>query len=133
MDIEIVCGSCGQRAVADIKELGEVTLPCPRCGNMITVPAGGESGGPEAEYLYPEYVGDLGVFECPSSERHEVTSPADIDSKGCYEYVSGLREDSPPDAVLAYDRKGNHGNEGHNVVYVNGEAEWIGENVRKLE
>ncbi len=76
--------------------------------------------------LYPDYISELGVFVCPSTDD-EVTSAEEIDEKGSYIYVSGLSEDSPPDAVLAYEREDNHGGEGRNVLFVDGHVEWVRE------
>ena len=41
--------------------------------------------------------------------------------------MSGLNADSPPDAVLLYDRKENHNGEGRNVLFVDGHVEWMSE------
>ena len=77
--------------------------------------------------LYPDSISGLGVFVCPSAED-EVTSAEEIDEKGSYICVPvpGLSDDSRPDAVLAYDRKGNHSG-GRNVFFVDGHVEWVSE------
>ncbi len=78
------------------------------------------------EDLYPDYISELRVFVCPSTED-EVTRAEEIDENGSYVYVTGLSEDSPPDAVLAYDREENHGGEGRSVLFVDGHVEWVRE------
>lgn len=61
------------------------------------------------EGLFPEYISDRNVFACP-------TSPAAMS----YVFVSGLTAADPADWIVAYDRPGNHGDEGVNVLYIGG-------------
>jgi prepilin-type processing-associated H-X9-DG protein len=43
-----------------------------------------------------------------------------------YEYVPGATKDSPPQTVVAYDRKGNHPG-GRNVLFADGTVAWLRE------
>jgi prepilin-type processing-associated H-X9-DG protein len=45
-----------------------------------------------------------------------------------YEYVPGATKDSPPQTIVAYDRKGNHPG-GRNVLFVDGRVVWLKEDV----
>lgn len=76
-----------------------------------------------------------GAFVCPSddksppsnssiqTEAHEIAS-----GQHCsYIYVGeGLTASSPSNAVLLYDAPADHQNEGMNVLFVDGHAEWVG-------
>ncbi len=69
--------------------------------------------------LYPGYVKEESVFDCPASKFTGTAASSD------YEYISGLSESSRPAEVIIYDRDGNHGNLGRNVVRVSGSVEWV--------
>lgn len=69
--------------------------------------------------LYPGYIKEEKVFDCPASEFIGTAAKSD------YEYVLGLSESSEPTEVVIYDRDGNHNNLGRNVVRVNGSVEWV--------
>jgi prepilin-type processing-associated H-X9-DG protein len=45
-----------------------------------------------------------------------------------YEYVPGAAKDSPPQTIVAYDRKGNHPG-GRNVLFADGRVAWLKEDV----
>jgi len=74
---------------------------------------------PDLGSLYPNYVKEEQVFDCPASKFLGTASNSD------YEYISGLTESSIPAEVIIYDRDGNHNNLGRNVVRVNGSVEWV--------
>jgi len=69
--------------------------------------------------LYPGYVKEESVFDCPASKFTGAAAKSD------YEYIQGLSESSRPSEVIMYDRDGNHGKLGRNVVRVNGSVEWV--------
>lgn len=68
--------------------------------------------------LYPDYIKEEKVFDCPASGTMGTAQMSD------YEYTSGLSEASAPTTVIIYDRDGNHGGYGRNIVRVNGSVEW---------
>lgn len=74
---------------------------------------------PDLGSLYPDYVKEEKIFDCPSSKFIGTASKSD------YEYVYGLSELSGPGEVIIYDRDDNHNNLGRNVVRVNGAVEWV--------
>jgi prepilin-type N-terminal cleavage/methylation domain-containing protein len=80
---------------------------------------------PDLGSLYPGYVKAESVFDCPASKFTGTAARSD------YEYISGLSESSPPEEVIIYDRDGNHGGLGRNVVRVNGSVEWVHSTVGK--
>lgn len=68
--------------------------------------------------LYPVYIKNEKIFDCPASPvRGTKESPG-------YEYVAGLTESSNGTEVVLYDKDGNHGKLGRNVVRVSGSVEW---------
>ncbi len=69
--------------------------------------------------LYPDYIKDEKVFDCPAS------SPTGTADRCDYEYVAGLTEASAPTEVIVYDRDFNHKNRGRNIVRVSGSVEWV--------
>lgn len=69
--------------------------------------------------LYPRYIKEERVFDCPAS------GSAGTFEKPDYEYVSNLTESSDPTEVIVYDRDGNHGNLGRNLLRVGGSVEWV--------
>ena len=74
---------------------------------------------PDLGNLYPGYVKEEAVFDCPASKFIGTAAKSD------YEYISGLSESSAPAEVIIYDRSGSHNNLGRNVVRVNGSVEWV--------
>lgn len=74
---------------------------------------------PDLGSLYPGYVREEKVFDCPASEFIGTAAESD------YKYVPGLSELSDPMEVVIYDRDGNHNNLGRNIVRVNGSVEWV--------
>ena len=74
---------------------------------------------PDLASLYPGYVKEEKVFDCPASKSIGTAAKSD------YENVPGLSEASIPAEVIIYDRDGNHNGLGRNVVRVNGSVEWV--------
>ena len=74
---------------------------------------------PDLGSLYPGYVKEEMVFDCPASKSMGTAAASD------YEYICGLSELSGPAEVIIYDRDGNHNGLGRNVVRVNGSVEWV--------
>ena len=68
--------------------------------------------------LYPNYVDDEKVFDCPSTKTPDV--PAETD----YAYTAGLTEASPAKDIIVQDLDGNHGRAGKNVLKVDGSVAW---------
>lgn len=67
--------------------------------------------------LYPAYIKNEKIFDCPaSSVRGTAENPG-------YEYIAGLTESSDGTEIIIYDKDGNHGKLGRNVVRVNGSVE----------
>ncbi|MDP2929902.1 MAG: type II secretion system protein [Candidatus Omnitrophota bacterium] len=74
---------------------------------------------PDLGSLYPEYIKEEKIFDCPA------VSGVGTAEKCGYEYAAGLSEASPSTAVIIYDRDGNHGSLGRNLVRVNGSVGWV--------
>jgi prepilin-type N-terminal cleavage/methylation domain-containing protein len=69
--------------------------------------------------LYPDYIKNEKIFDCPAALfRGTVENTA-------YEYVTPLAESSDGNEAILYDRDGNHGKLGRNLVRVNGSVEWV--------
>lgn len=68
--------------------------------------------------LYPEYVRDRSVFDCPSSRS--IGTPATPD----YVYNTGLKLWSSPRGVIVEDQEGSHRGNGKNVLRLDGSIEW---------
>lgn len=83
----------------------------------------GEAFPGDLRKLYDRYVPDPLLYHCPSTAS--VESPEGIQMD--YEYVGSLASTYPDDTVLAYDKKGNHGGDGRNVMYLDGHVEWLSE------
>jgi len=67
--------------------------------------------------LYPVYIKNEKIFDCPASAvRGTKESPG-------YEYIAGLTESSNGSEVILYDKDGNHGRLGRNIVRVSGAVE----------
>lgn len=64
--------------------------------------------------LYPNYVADQSVFDCPSSSA---VGNAAIPN---YTYVTGLTESTPSNTTIAYDIVGTNHSNYCNVLYVDG-------------
>jgi len=92
------------------------------------------------EPLYPEYLGNLKVFACPSSSEGPPATQAEIGTLSSYAYKStGLTEmdasDTPiaaDDTVAAYADAGtllttgdNHSVDGVNILYMDGHVKFL--------
>ena len=108
-----------------------------------------DEGTGHLKVLYPDYIGDLEVFNCPSSAEARVTSKDEIATSSCYTYKSEdrlgnlLTEMIAVDTPLASDQRmdgvnftaaaadrtltadSNHGTDGINVLFADGRVEWI--------
>jgi prepilin-type N-terminal cleavage/methylation domain-containing protein len=79
----------------------------------------GESFPNNLSMLYPDYIKNEKIFDCPAGfKRGTIELPS-------YEYSAGLTESSDGTKVILYDKDGNHGNLGRNLVRVNGSVEWV--------
>jgi prepilin-type processing-associated H-X9-DG protein len=82
--------------------------------------------------LWPAYVDNPKLFQCPSGARVAYRQFKDgAVHAGCssYVYVPGLRADFPEHFVLAYEKLDNHRNKGTyengwNVLYADAHVEW---------
>ena len=69
--------------------------------------------------LYPEYVKNEKIFDCPAGGKRGTVGLSS------YEYIAGLTESSGGTEVILYDKDGNHGKLGRTLVRVNGSVEWV--------
>ncbi len=78
--------------------------------------------------LYPEYA-SAEIFCCPSDP--DDSAPEDIetpeDAMVSYRYIGSLSPEDDSDSPIVYEDLENHGNEGCNVLFIDGHVEWIGE------
>jgi len=99
--------------------------------------------------LYPAYISELKLFECPSAGIGDMRN-ADINDQNegfsnqnmDFCYAAGLKESAPPDSILMADdfevanvtvgtyptcimsAQMNHGEDGQNALYIGGHAVW---------
>ena len=69
--------------------------------------------------LYPNYVDDQNVFDCPASKNIGTKDKPD------YSYRAGLTESSNPKEIVVEDLDGNHKEAGKNILRLNGSVEWV--------
>ncbi|MFA6141977.1 MAG: type II secretion system protein [Candidatus Omnitrophota bacterium] len=69
--------------------------------------------------LYPNYIDNQNVFDCPASKA------AGTKDKSDYNYKAGLTESSNPKEILVEDFDGNHGKAGKNILKRDGSVEWV--------
>lgn len=74
--------------------------------------------------LYPRYIDDEKVFDCPASRKTGNKEDPD------YQYTFGLTEISPPGEVIVEDLDGNHKGSGKNRLKVDGSVGWVGSRAR---
>jgi len=72
---------------------------------------------PDLEALYPDYIDDEKIFDCPASKKIGSKTKPD------YIYIAGLAETSSPKDIIVRDAAGNHGRAGGNALRVNGAVE----------
>lgn len=80
--------------------------------------------------LYPRYIDNASMYSCPSrpSEWAGITKTGPVSRETTsFVYVAGLRDNDPPDCVLAFDRPGNHGRAGVHVLFVGARVRWMRE------
>jgi len=100
-------------------------------------------GSASLEPLYPEYLGNLKIFACPSSSEGPPTTQAEIGTKSSYAYKSvGLTEMDASDTPIAADdtvntyadagttltNNDNHGVDGVNILYMDGSVKFLKSN-----
>lgn len=73
----------------------------------------------ELKELYPNYVTDQAVFDCPASKAAGTPDRPD------YIYTAGLKVLSPAKSVVVEDIDGNHGKSGRNLLRVDGSIDWV--------
>jgi len=74
---------------------------------------------PDLGSLYPKYIDDEKVFDCPASKRIGSKTKPD------YDYTAGLTEVSLSDEIIVRDEPGSHGRSGENILRINGDVERI--------
>ena len=79
----------------------------------------GEEFPKELRELYPNYVTDRIVFDCPASKV--VGSPEQPD----YVYTAGLKALSPAKSVVVEDIDGSHGKRGKYLLRIDGSIDWV--------
>ncbi|MBI4335830.1 MAG: DUF1559 domain-containing protein [Candidatus Omnitrophica bacterium] len=77
------------------------------------------------ESLYPDYIDDIRVFQCPSSGN---AAPAQGGiNAGDYSYKGGLTESASSTTAIASDKAiTSHQSAGGHTLYVGGNVEWQG-------
>ncbi len=68
--------------------------------------------------LYPNYITNQSVFDCPASKAAGTSDNPD------YIYVAGLTEASSPKEIIVQDKNGNHKKQGDNTLRIDGAVEW---------
>jgi hypothetical protein len=68
--------------------------------------------------LYPNYVADARVFDCPASKA------IGTEKKPDYSYAANLRESSDPKEAIVADLDGNHKKSGKNILRIDGSIGW---------
>jgi len=79
----------------------------------------GEEFPKELKELYPNYITDQAVFDCPASKTVGVPDRPE------YIYAAGLKVFSPAKSVVAEDIDGNHGKSGKYLLRVDGSIDWV--------
>jgi type II secretory pathway pseudopilin PulG len=73
----------------------------------------------ELKELYPDYIKDQAVFDCPASKT--IGAPDRPD----YIYTAGLKAFSPAKSIVVQDIDGNHGKRGRYLLRVDGSIDWV--------
>ena len=99
--------------------------------------------------LYPSYISELKLFECPSAGVGDMkngntsdTTDGFCDAHVDYAYCAGLKESAPPDSLIMSDdleygvgggstpaafphQQLNHANDGQNGLFCDGHVSWL--------
>ena len=73
----------------------------------------------ELKELYPNYITDQAVLDCPASNTVGGADRPD------YIYTAGLKALSPAKSVVVEDIDGNHGKRGKYLLRVDGSIDWV--------
>lgn len=68
--------------------------------------------------LYPNYITDQSVFDCPASKAVGTSDDPE------YVYIAGLTEASSPKEIIVQDKDGSHKKQGKNTLRIDGAVEW---------
>lgn len=79
----------------------------------------GEDFPKDLKELYPNYVTDQAVFDCPGSKASGSPDKPD------YIYTAGLKALSPAKSVVLEDIGGNHGKRGRHLLRVDGSIDLV--------
>jgi len=74
---------------------------------------------PTLSALYPKYVSEDSVFDCPASKNRGTVQDPD------YKYIAGFTESSSPEEIIVEDFHANHKRAGKNTVNINGSVKWV--------
>ena len=69
--------------------------------------------------LYPNYLRDEKVFDCPASKTEGTSKSPD------YSYAANLRESSDLKEAIVADLDGNHKKSGKNILRIDGSVAWV--------
>ena len=78
-----------------------------------------EAFPPNLGALYPDYIGDEKVFDCPATNMTGRPERPD------YKYVTGITESSSSKEMIAEDLDANHRKAGRNMLRINGSVEFM--------
>ncbi len=73
--------------------------------------------------LYPDYIDDPSVFDCPSTQATPVVSGGNVSSAD-YVYCPGLSDESSAGTAVVADADGNHDG-GRGVLFATGSVRFI--------
>jgi len=135
--------------ISNLKQIGlAVHMYSSDYGEYLPIDTVGD-GTNSLELLYPNYLGSLKVFSCPSDAEGPPTTKAEIGSDSAYAYKStGLTEMDASDTPIASDdfeasdslsadtvtleSGDNHGTDGMNILYLGGHAKWSTSNASNV-
>lgn len=79
----------------------------------------GEAFPKELKDLYPNYIADQALFDCPASKA--IGTP----DKPDYIYTAGLNALSPAKSVVVEEPSGSHCKRGRYLLRVDGSIDWV--------
>jgi len=79
----------------------------------------GEDFPKELKELYPNYITEQAMFDCPASKA--IGTP----DRPEYIYTAGLKALSPAKSVVVEDIDGNHGKRGKYLLRIDGSIDWV--------